>query len=186
MRALGQGNGVVEEDPCAGHDLLTTLWVVALATRAAVGLRNGIGAIEGIVKTAPACIGCIEGVAGIENRNHQLRPGLNGQFVIDIGRGGLDCSGLCNQVANLGEEGLVGRHVLNGARMGQVPGIEFGLQAVALREQGIVLRRELCHDLVEAGPEGVGADARVGQHFLVDEGAERRVNFYAVDGQKRG
>jgi hypothetical protein len=48
-----------------------------------------------------------------------------------------------HQVADLAQEGLVGGHVGDRAGVGAVPGVHLGLDAVALGQQGGVLRRQV-------------------------------------------
>ena len=62
---------------------------------------------------------------------------------------------IVHQVANLCEEGTIGRHVTDRARVGLVPSIEFNLKPNSLQKKGIVLGRKLGHDLVETSPKGI-------------------------------
>jgi hypothetical protein len=64
---------------------------------------------------------------------------------------------LRHQVADAFEEAAVGLHVGDGAGVGLVPGVEFGLQAVALGQQGDVFRGQVGHDGVKAFPERAAA-----------------------------
>ena len=63
-----------------------------------------------------------------------------------------------------------------------MPGIDLGLQPVALGQQRGVLRGQVVHDLVEALPEGGGLDAGAGQHLVFDEAEQLGGDLQAVDG----
>ena len=55
------------------------------------------------------------------------------------------------------------------AGVGVVPGVQLGLQAVALGQQGDVLGRQVGHNRIKTAPESVGRYAGSGQHFLFNE-----------------
>ena len=173
MRMAGQRHRLIEEVAGEGNDLLATLGVVALATLGAIGVGDGIGAVQGIVQAAPARVGGVERVAAIHDRHHQLRAGLHGQFVIDIRGGDLHVGGLRHQIADLLQELAVGCHVADRAGVGLVPGVEFGLETVTLGQQGGIARGQVVHQLVKALPEGFGRDAQIGQHLAGDEIVQR-------------
>jgi hypothetical protein len=59
--------------------------------------------------------------------------------------------------------------------------VHFGLQAVALGQQGDVLGCQVGHNRVKTGPEGVGRHARSGQHFLFNELVQDGGNLQAFD-----
>ena len=80
--------------------------------------------------------------------------------------------GLSHQVADFFQKGLVGRHVGDGAGVGGVPGVQLGLQAVALGQQGDVLGGQVGHDGVKTVPEGVGRNAGAGQHFVFNKAVQ--------------
>src|SRR5699024_2888449 len=70
-----QRNDAVQELTTPLDDLVATDLVVAAALLLAVLLGDGIGAVEGIVQGAPASVRRIQGEAGVENRDDQLRAG---------------------------------------------------------------------------------------------------------------
>ena len=78
--------------------------------------------------------------------------------------------------------GAVGRHIGDGAGVGLVPGIHFQLQAVALGQEGDILRRQVGHDGVKAVPEVGGRNAGAGQDFGLDELVQNGGNLQAVLG----
>ncbi len=65
--------------------------------------------------------------------------------------------------------------------MGLVPGIQFGLQAVPLGQQGGVLRRQVADDGVETGPEIGAVHAGAGQDLVLDEAVQDGRDLKAVD-----
>src|SRR2546427_6805307 len=64
---------------------------------------------------------------------------------------------------------LVAGHVGDGAGMGLVPGVQLGLQAVALGQQGGIARSQIVDDRVEAFPERLGSDTGAREHLFIDE-----------------
>ena len=102
---------------------------VAAALGAAL-LGNDIGAVQGIVEAAPACVGRIERIARVHHGDYQLRPGERGYLLVYICSADLEVRALGQQVADLLQEGLVGGGVIARAGMGAVPVVDGGLQAV--------------------------------------------------------
>src|SRR3546814_20323442 len=84
MRALGQGNAVVQKLTRKGDDLGAPHGVVAAGTPGTVGFSDGIGAVERVVQAAPACIGGVQCIARIGVGHHQMRPCLWGNFSVDL------------------------------------------------------------------------------------------------------
>ena len=132
---------------CAAHR------VVALAALRAAVVGDRVGAVERVVEAAPARIGGIQRIARVHHRHDQLRPGDLGDLRIDIG--GRDCEGgaFRQEVADLAQEGLVGVEIEGLVAAAGMPGVDLGLQLVALREKFAIARREIVDDRVEAGPE---------------------------------
>ena len=67
-----------------------------------------------------------------------------------------------------------------------MPGVEFGLQPIALGQQRRVLRREVVGQRVEAAPEGLAVEAAAGQHLVFDETMEDRGHLQAAGGDAVG
>jgi len=82
-----------------------------------------------------------------------LRAGLLGQLAVSVGGADAEVVRHGFQVANRGQKRAVSGHVLDRARVGGVPLVQLGLQAVTLGQQGAVLRRQVVHQLAKAGPE---------------------------------
>ncbi len=182
MRCVLQRRGLVQHPAREGDHLGAAHRVVALALLGAALFGDGVGAVERVVEAAPARVGGVEGVACVQDGHHQLRAGLDGELVVHVGGGGLHARGLRHEVADLLQEGAIARHVGDRAGVGLVPGVQFGLQAVALGQQGDVARSQIPHDGIEAGPERGGIDARAGQHAFFDELVQERGHLQAVDG----
>ena len=186
VRCTGQCRGLVEHFAREGDHLGAARRVVALALFGAVGFGNRVGAVERVVQRTPARVGGVERVAGVQDRHHQLRAGLLGQLGIDVGGRGLGALGRGQQVADLLEEGAVGRHVGDRAGVGLVPGVHLGLQAVAFGQQRDVLRCQVAHDGVEALPEARAVDAGRRQHLVLDELVQFGGDLKAVSGGASG
>ena len=155
--------------------------VVALALFGAIGLGDGIRAVQRVVQAAPAGVGCVQGIARIQDGHHQLGARLDGELVVHIGRGDLHVDGLGDQVADGFKKLAVGRHVGDRAGVGLVPGIELGLQAVTLGQQGDVAGGEIGHDGVKALPEGAALHAGAGQDLVFHEAEQGGGHLQAVN-----
>ena len=164
--ARRQRHRLVEEALRPGDYLGAAPSVIALAGGAP---RNGVGAIERIVKAAPASIGGVEQETGVEDRHHQLRPREGRDLGIDIGRTDREGCGFGHQIADLRQECLIACHVERLAALALVPGIDLRLQPVARGEQRTVLRGEAGIDVGHAGPEGLGGNPGAGQRLVLDE-----------------
>ena len=182
MRTFLERRGAVEHVARPLDHLGAALGVVLGAFFEALGFGDHVGAVQRVVQAAPARVGGVQRVAGVQDRHHQLRAGLHGQLVVDVGGGDLHLVRLRHQVANAFEEGAVGAHVLDGARVGAVPGVQLGLQAVALGQQGGVLGCQLGHQGRETVPEIARRHAHIGQHLIVDEVIQIGGDLQVVDG----
>ena len=115
---------------------------------------------------------------------------MHRQLGINLGGGDAGLLGRRHQVADLLQKGAVGAHAVRRGRVahvdragvGSVPGIELGLQALTLGQQGDVLRRQISHDGVNTFPEFGRGDAGAGQHLGVDELLQNSGNLQAVPG----
>lgn len=84
------------------------------------------------------------------------------------------------QVADAFQKLAVGGRIGDGAGMGAMPGVEFGLQAIAFGQQGAVLGRQVMHQGSEPLPERVSGQPGAGQRLLFDELAEIGRHLQAV------
>jgi hypothetical protein len=71
-----QRHGLVEEVARESDDARAAHRVVGRAARGTAVLGEGVGTVERVVQRAPARVGGIQRVARVEQRHHQLRPGL--------------------------------------------------------------------------------------------------------------
>ena len=173
MAGAGDRENLVQEDPPPGHHAGSPAAFIAARGWQRV---HRVGAIKAVIQAAPARISCIQRVAGIRHRHHQLRPWNLGDFGVDVRC--LDREGwsLRQQIADLGKESLVGGMVMRLAAPGDVPGVDLCLKLVAPGQQGAVLRREVGQQGGEPGPEGPGLDAGAGQGLVLDEAGEHSFN----------
>ena len=190
VRAAAQGHGAVQHAARIGNDFFAPLGVVGFAAGAAFAraafFGNHIGAVERVVQAAPAGIGRVQRVTGVEYGNHQLRSGLHSQLGIDIFGVDARSFGYRNQVADLPQKRLVSRHISNRTGVRAVPGIEFGLQALALGQQGGVLGCQVGNDGIKTRPEGARLDAGSGQDFLLHKLVQGGGDIQAADGGAGG
>ncbi len=158
----------VEEPPRPGDHRRPPQRIVAAPAGPALGLGNGVGAIERVVERSPAGVGGVQCVAGVHHRHHQLRPGDLGDLGIDAGRGDAELRPLRHQIADIRQEGAVGRDVAR-QPVRAVPVVELPLQALPRGEQGPVPRRQVAQDRREARPERLRIDAGARQCLGLDE-----------------
>ena len=182
VRASGQWHGLVEEVAGKFNDFGTAHGVVALAFFCAAFFADGVCAVQRVIQRAPAGVGSVQGVAGVQNGHDQLGASDLGQFGVHVFGGGLGVLGLLDQVADLLQKLLVTRHIGDGAGVGLVPGVQLLLQAVTLGQQGGVLGGQVVDQGIKALPEGGGIDPGAGQHLFVDEVVQFGGHLQAVDG----
>ena len=106
-----------------------------------------------------------EGVPGIDNQLAGLVPLLDA-----FGLGAVEGCGV-----GAGD----GRS--DGAGVGLVPSVKFGLQAVALGQQGCILGRQVGHDGIKAAPETHAGHTCARQYLLVYELVKRGGNLESVN-----
>ena len=172
-RARLQWHGLVEEPAGIRDDLVTADLVVPppdpAAFSAPSALRDDVGAVQRVVQRAPAGVRGVQGEPRVEHGHHQLRARGGGDLVVDAGGGDGEVVGFRLQIADLGEELLVGLRVDRLDDPVPVPLVDLGLQLVAAGQQVLILRCQIGDHLVDAGPEAVRIDVGAGQRFVVDE-----------------
>ena len=181
VRTAGQRGRGVQKMAGKGNHFGAAFFIEAGAFGTAVVFRDGVGAIQRVVQAAPARVGGVECVAGVQDRHHQLRAGLHGQLVVHVGGGGLHVAGLRNDIADGFQEFAVAGHVGNWAGVRLVPGVQLGLQAVAFGQQRNVARCQVAHDGVKTLPEGAAVHTGAGQHLVFDEAVQGVGHLQAVD-----
>ncbi len=167
---LGERHRFVEKDLGPGDHLGAARRVIAAARRQR---PQRVGAVERIIEAPPARIGGVEQEACVQHRHDQLRPGEPRDLVVDAIGGNGEGGGFGNEIADLAQEGLIGSALdrLPGARL--MPGVDPGLEVIALREQRGILGREAGEEGGGALPERLRFDAGAGQHLPLDEVRQR-------------
>src|SRR3546814_563341 len=117
----------------------TTLFRACAALRIiAAGLRRRrverVGAVERVVKAAPARIGGVQSEARVERGHDQLRSGHRRDFEIDILRADAERRGFGDEIADFAQERLTGGGVVRLSFPRLVPRVDLCLQILALRE----------------------------------------------------
>ena len=171
MAAARERNHVVEKRADPVDDFGAAHFVVALPARGASGLGNRIRAIERIVKTAPARICGIEGVARVRGWNNELRSGDPRDFQNIFGAH-RKIGRLGDKVADLAEKVVITRRVERPGRGEAVIGVDLGLQLVAKPQLVAYARRELADKPREPAPKFSGADIGSRQDLVADKVAK--------------
>jgi hypothetical protein len=134
--AIGERHCPVEEFARIGDHRIAARAVIAAG--AGGGRIEHVGAVKRVVKAAPARIGGVQHEPVVECGNDELRARHGRDFGVDILRADFEAGRFGNQIADFGQECLIGGHVGNRPRIGLVPGIELCLNVVALGEQSAV------------------------------------------------
>ena len=151
---LGERGDLVEKRAGPGDDSTTADRVVSLAGFAAVGVRDDVGSVEGVVQRAPAGVGGIECVAAVEDGDDELRAGDAGDLFVDVGGADRLVGGTLDEVADGAQELLeLGRIRL--ARVGAMVVVELALQLLAAGEELAVARGELSDDVGQSLPQAL-------------------------------
>ena len=127
MRGAKQRGGIVEKLPRPGDHLLAAHRVVAAGTRRAALFGDGIGPVKRIIERAPAGIGGVERIARVHHRHHELRPGDPGDLAVGMGGRDVEIRPFRLDIADLPEEGLIGRGIDGAIAMAAVPVVDFQL-----------------------------------------------------------
>ncbi len=77
-----------------------------------------------------------------------------------------------HQIADLAQEGLVGGRIVRDAGAGLMPGVDLGLQVLALGQQGLVQRCVAAEHLGHARPEPAGVHAQGRQDIGLHEAGQ--------------
>jgi hypothetical protein len=168
VAAPREGNHIVEKYADPVDDLGATDFIVALPAFRAVGLGNRVRAIERIVKTAPARICRIEGVARVRRRNNELRSGDPRDLQDIFGANG-KTGRLRDKVADLAKKVPIGRRVERPGRGEAMIFVDLFLQLVAKPQLVANTRCELADKPREPAPKLAGADIRSRQDLIADK-----------------
>ena len=153
---------------------LATHRVVGGSAGSATGFGYHIGTVERIEQAAPACIGGVEGVAGVHHRYYQLRAGADGDFIVVAAGADLVVLAHRYEVADVLQEAFVFvavRQVVAGI-VAFVPRINMLLQLITLLQQGTIARRQCVDNPAHGRPECFRLDAGARRCFLLDEVVE--------------
>ncbi len=179
VRAVGERKVLVQEIAGEGDDSCPALRVVlAGAGRAVLGYR--VGAVQCIVQAAPTSIGRIQGIAGVADRNHQLRPGDLRDLRVDTGGIDGEWRFLGHQIADLEQIRFVAHAIEGRAGDLAVPSIDLRLQLVPTPQQFSISRRQSSDERGKSAPEGPLLDAGARHGFLVDEIVQNLVDIQAI------
>ena len=173
MRCALNGKGVVQKHARPRHNPRTVSALISTSRR---HRAHRIRAIENVIQTAPARIGSIEGITGIGDWNHKLWPRDRGDLRVNILRIDLEIRPLSDQIANFMQKGLVGGVIMRLATMRDMPSINLGLQALALLQESMVFRRQICEHRRKASPKAVDRHACVGQSNCIDKLRQLRIH----------
>src|SRR3546814_13603088 len=90
-----------------------TLFPYTTLCRSRRGRRiERVGAVKRVVQAAPARIGGVEGKAGVEGGDDELRPRHRRDFRVDIRGADREGRGFGDQIGNLAQKGFIGRGVV--------------------------------------------------------------------------
>ena len=152
---LGPGN-----DPGAALGIkIAGFWQIA----------QSIGAIKRVVKAAKTGIGRVQGISCVADGDDKLGAGKGGNLGVDARGFQREIRAFGQQIANLGQKGLIGRRVMRLAPPFNVPGVDPGLQILALGQQRPVFRTQIGQGLGKTLPECASRNTRSRQSLPFDE-----------------
>ncbi len=186
MAAGGERRGLVEKIAGKGDHGGAPAGIVGGGDFTAVLGGDGVGAVERIVEAAPAGVRGVEGITGVVDGHHQLRPGDGGDLRIDALGLDLEIIALRQEVADLLQKTAVGGGFVRLAGAGAVPRVDFSLQFIAPGQELAQAGAEFSHHPFECRPERGGCDARAGGGTLFDEVAEHGRDLQAAKGNPGG
>ena len=167
----------IEEDPRLGDDARAAAPVIGTGQRFAIG---GVGAVERVVKAAPAGVGGVERITRVGDGDDQLRAGHGRNLGVCVFGGDLEGVAFGDKVADLGQEGFVGLVVVRLIVVFLVPLVDLALKNGAGVQQFPVPGCQVVRHPAEALPEGVWVDAAAGQGFGFQKGGKFLVHLKAV------
>ena len=128
-----------------------------------------VGAVKGVVQTAPARIGGVQDKAVVKRRHHQLRSSHGRNFRINIfGRDGKR-AWFFNQITDVLQKGLIFSLIDRLALVIDMPGVNLRLQLFPFGQQLRIAGRECAKQVGKTGPEFCAVDAGSRQGALIDK-----------------
>ncbi len=143
--------------------------------------RDHVGAVQGVVQTAPTRVGGVERIARVVDRHDELRPRDLCDLGIDTRGVDFERRRLRLQIADFVQVSPVGRGIERRAAVRAMPGIDLCLQLVAPPQQRLVERREAAYERGQSLPKVRLDDARSRHGFLGHERMQLRVDCDIAD-----
>ena len=165
-RASIEKIGGIVYNPLASYGVVACPWLRAPSC------GNHIGSVQGVVQTAPACVGRIQRVPRVIHRHYQLWASELRNFRIDAFGGNPDWTLFRQQITNLEQKRLLFVVIDGLSAPHSQPRVDSGLALIALRQQFSITRAEIVDDFGQAGPELFGGDPGAGRDFVTNEFGE--------------
>ena len=169
--------GLIQKHPRPRHHPRAAPTLIAPRRR---GAAHGIGAIEAIIKAAPARIGGIQRIAGVGHRYDQLRAGHAGNLGVDIRGVDLEIRPLGQEVADILQKGAIGAVVMRGRTVRAVPRIDPRLQILSFGQKCAVLRGQIGQHRGKSGPKRIRLHASARQRLCLDKLCKAAIHLQAV------
>ena len=134
MAAAGQWHSFIKMRACIGNDFCTADRVITTCAGCAIIFTNRICAIKCVIQATPTGIGCVQGVASIQNGHNKLRSSDCCNLRICICCGDFKIITFFDQITDLTQESGVSVSVKVTAAMIDQPCINRFLQIFTLLE----------------------------------------------------
>ena len=136
-----EGDCLIEKAIGKGYDAAPSGFAVLAARQRAVFIADDVRPVESIIQRAPPRIRRVDGVAGIVDGNHQLRPRDRSDLrVYSLGRHTEIRPFRC-EITYVVKKCPIGFRVMRGAAALGVPLVDQRLKFLATRQQGTVFWR---------------------------------------------
>ncbi len=137
---------------------------------------NHVGAVQRVVKTAPTGVGSVQAIAGVVDRDDQLRPGHRGNLEVHTRRLDYELTLVLDQVPDPGQELASLLAIVTRFPVRQMPLVNLLLQSVATIEQFAIDGPQIADDPPQRNPKLVGVDAGSRNHLVTDQFVQARIN----------
>ena len=139
-------------------------------------IGNDVSAVERIIETTPARIGCIDGEACVVHGDDKLWRGDLGQFRIDVFGRNLRKFLVPLEITDLLQELNVVCLLPGGSLSRLMPRIDLLLQIIANSKQLAVMQGQVADDRLDLAPERRQVKAYGEQELRFHEFCENRIN----------